>query len=239
MRGHKADRSWQKGKGKGGQGDWETGKGGSKGKGWQKGKWSHTCHAWDNSWHSSHWHGKTYGLDMDPWAAVEPVPYLCAVSLNSSEEEFSEPKRVSREKQIKILPSTKDFTHANRFLSLEKSENEFTWENCTSVHTSNAQCQKGGYERGDGCNANKGSSKQSAHQVSYLAVPSGDSKGVHLVGGSGWRRVSAIMDSGSAECVAPENIARNTPLMETEASRQGQTYHTADGGASRTKEIRL
>ena len=33
MRGHKADRSWQKGKGKGGQGDWETGKGGSKGKG--------------------------------------------------------------------------------------------------------------------------------------------------------------------------------------------------------------
>ena len=39
MRGHKADRCWQKGKCKGGKGDWETGKGGSKRKGWPKGKW--------------------------------------------------------------------------------------------------------------------------------------------------------------------------------------------------------
>ena len=37
------------------------------------------------------------------------------------------------------------------------------------------------------------------------------------------------MDSGSAECVAPESIAKSVPSMETEASRQGQTYHTADG----------
>ena len=44
-------------------------------------------------------------------------------------------------------------------------------------------------------------------------------------------RVSAIMDSGSAECVA----ARNIPLMETKASRQGQTYHTADGGVIKNK----
>ena len=43
------------------------------------------------------------------------------------------------------------------------------------------------------------------------------------------------MDSGSAECVAPADIARNTPLMETEASRQGQTYHTADGGVIKNK----
>ena len=43
------------------------------------------------------------------------------------------------------------------------------------------------------------------------------------------------MDSGSAEYVAPEDIARNTPLMETEASRQGQTYHTADGGVIKNK----
>ena len=43
------------------------------------------------------------------------------------------------------------------------------------------------------------------------------------------------MDSGSAECVVPEDIARNTPLMETEASRQGQTYHTADGGVIKNK----
>ena len=33
MRGHKADRCWQKGKGKRGLSDWERGKGGSKGKG--------------------------------------------------------------------------------------------------------------------------------------------------------------------------------------------------------------
>ena len=48
--------------------------------------------------------------------------------------------------------------------------------------------------------------------------------------GSGWRRLSAIMHSGSAECVAPESISKNIPLVGTEASRQGQTYHTADGG---------
>ena len=49
MRGHKADRCWQKGKGKGGKGVWETGKGGSKGKGWPKGKWSNSVYTWDNS----------------------------------------------------------------------------------------------------------------------------------------------------------------------------------------------
>ena len=43
------------------------------------------------------------------------------------------------------------------------------------------------------------------------------------------------MDSGSAECVVPETIARNIPLMETEASRQGQTYHTTDGGVIKNK----
>ena len=68
----------------------------------------------------------------------------------------------------------------------------------------------------------------SARQVSYLSASGGDSKGGHHVGGSGWRRASAIMDSGSAECVAPEDIAKRIPLVETEASRQGQTYHTAE-----------
>ena len=43
------------------------------------------------------------------------------------------------------------------------------------------------------------------------------------------------MDSGSAECVAPESIAKSIPLVETEASRQGQTYHTADGGVINNK----
>ena len=99
MRGHKADRCWQKGNGKGGKGEWETGKDASKGKGWPKGKWSNSCYTWDNSWHSSNWHGKTYDLEVDPWAAAEPVPYLCAISLKSSDEEFSEPKHVFRERE--------------------------------------------------------------------------------------------------------------------------------------------
>ena len=43
------------------------------------------------------------------------------------------------------------------------------------------------------------------------------------------------MDSGSAECVAPESTANNILLVETEASRQGQTYHTADGGVIKNK----
>ena len=71
--------------------------------------------------------------------------------------------------------------------------------------------------------------------MSYLAASGGDSKGVHHVSGSGWRRLSGIMDSGSAECVAREDIAKSIPLMETEASRQGQTYHTANGGVIKNK----
>ena len=43
------------------------------------------------------------------------------------------------------------------------------------------------------------------------------------------------MDSGSAECVAPESLAKNVPLMETEESRQGQTYHTTNGGVIKNK----
>ena len=41
-------------------------------------------------------------------------------------------------------------------------------------------------------------SQSNAHHVSYLAKSEVDSKGVHQVGDSGWKRVSAIMDSGSA-----------------------------------------
>ena len=80
-----------------------------------------------------------------------------------------------------------------------------------------------------------GTSKLNAHQVSYLAASGGDSRGVRHVSGYGWRRLSAIMDSGSAECLAPESFAKSVPLMETEASRQGQTYHTADGGVIKNK----
>ena len=114
------------------------------------------------------------------------------------------------------------------------------------MHKSEAPYQQRDDEGGDGCSATietkgsshqrgSGPSKQNAYQVSYLAVSSGDSKEVHHVTGSGWRRVSAIMDSGYVGCVAPEDI----PLMETEVSRQGQTYCTADGGVIKNKRNRL
>ena len=45
----------------------------------------------------------------------------------------------------------------------------------------------------------------------------------------------AIMHSGSAECVALEDIAKSIPAVETASSRQGQTYHTADRGVIKNK----
>ena len=155
IRGHKADRFWQKRKGEGCNGDLETGKGGSKGKEWPKGYWSNSRHTWDNSWHHSNWHGKTYGLEMDPWTAVEPVPLLCAVSLKSSCEDFSEAKRMSRGTRTKTSQSgsPKDFVHANKFLILAPDDNEITGERCTSMHTSRSQRQQWRYgdERFDEC----------------------------------------------------------------------------------------
>ena len=71
-----------------------------------------------------------------------------------------------------------------------------------SVLSSKAQCQQLVDERGDGCTANP-ESKGSKHQRD--SSPLKQSNHQHYVGGSGWRRVSAIMDSGSAECVAPED----------------------------------
>ena len=43
------------------------------------------------------------------------------------------------------------------------------------------------------------------------------------------------MHSGSAECVALEDIAQSIPAVETASSRQGQTYHTADRGVIKNK----
>ena len=127
--------------------------------------------------------------------------------------------------------SPKDFAHANKFSILAPDDNEFIGECCTSMHTSRSQLQQWRYgdERVDECIAapetqvsshqrGSGPSKLSAHQVSYLAASGGDSKGGHHVSGSGWRRLSAIMDSGSAECVAPEDIAKSIPLTEPQAS---------------------
>ena len=162
MRGHKADRCWQKGKGKRGKGDSEKRKGGSH-----------------------------------------------VITSQSG--------------------SPRNFAHVNRFSMLVLDDDESPGKCCASKHTSRIQCQprrcgdervdecRRGDERVDQCSTapetkfsshrGSGTSKLNAHQVSYFAASGGDSKGVHHVSGSGWRRLSAIMDSGSAECVAPESIA--------------------------------
>ena len=89
-----------------------------------------------------------------------------------------------------------------------RKSNLFTGEWCTSTHTSRSPCQRRrcGDERVEECitapetkvsSHQRGSSpsKLSAHQVSYLAASGADSRGVHHVSGSGWRRLSAIMES--------------------------------------------
>ena len=136
MTGHKADRCWQKGNGKGSKRDLVKGKGGSKGKGWSKGKWSNSGHSWDSSWYNSHWHGKTSGLEVDPWSAVELVPYFCAVILSSSCEKFSEPKRMTRGTHTKTSQpgGPKNFAHVSKFSILAPDDNEFTGKGCTSLH---------------------------------------------------------------------------------------------------------
>ena len=82
-RGQKADRCWQKGTGKGSKGDWEKGKGesqrerdGPKENGQSlvtRGTVLGTIHTGT---------AKRTVLKVDPWSAVEPVPF--AVSLSSS-----------------------------------------------------------------------------------------------------------------------------------------------------------
>ena len=82
LRGHKADRCWQKGKegretGRKDKVD-PKGKDGPKENGQTLGTRGTVLGTIHNGTE------KTYGLEVDPWSAVEPVPYLCAVSLSSS-----------------------------------------------------------------------------------------------------------------------------------------------------------
>ena len=243
-------------------------------KGWIK--WSNPSHSWDNSWYHSNWHGKTYGLEVDPWAAVEPVPYLCAVSLKPSCEEFPAPKHVKKGHCTNTLQleDAGAFDHENRFSLLAFDDDEKSLgENDVAKPVTKIKNRtwKIGGERDDGfscrderrmiggqrddefschdervdecmclgdkvtCHRPFNKSHSNAHHVSYLAKSEVDSKGVNHVTDSGWKRVSAIMDTGSTECVALETIARNIPLVETFASRQGQTYHSADGGVVKNK----
>ena len=201
---------------------------------------------------------KRWVFEADPWTAVEPVPYLFAVSLKSSCQEFSKPKRVMRGTHIKLhsLGVHEIFVHVNKCSILASNDGESLSECCALKHVTKIQCQpwKCGCEQGDECrcgdervdefitldtkvSGHRGSDtlKLNAHQVSHFATSGGDSKGIHHVSGAGWRRVSAIMDSGSAECVARGSIAKSIPSVKTEASRQGQAYHTADRGVIKNK----
>ena len=73
-----------------------------------------------------------YGLEVDSWTAVEPVPCLCAVSLTSSCKDFFEPKRMSRgTPKLPSLGVQKAFAHVNKVLILPLDDNEIIGECCT------------------------------------------------------------------------------------------------------------
>ena len=141
----------------------------------------------------------------------------------------------------------RNFAHVKNFSILAPDDNESPGECCASKHMSRIHCQQRrcGGKRADeyitapetkfSSHRGSGRSKLNAHQVSYLPASGGDSKGVHHVSGFGWRRLSPMMDSGSAECVALESNAKSIPWVETEGSRQGQTHHSADGGVIKNK----
>ena len=94
--------------------------------------WSKPGHTGDNSWYHSNWHGKAYGLEVDPCAAVEHVPYLCADSLKPSCEEFSEPKHARKGPCTNTwqLEGSGTFAHVNRFSFLASDDDEKSLDGC-------------------------------------------------------------------------------------------------------------
>ena len=65
-------------------------------------------------------------LEVDPLAAVEPVPHLCGVSLKLSCEEFSEPKHERKGHCTNTwqLESSGTFAHVNRFSILSSGDDD-------------------------------------------------------------------------------------------------------------------
>ena len=164
---------------------------------------------------------------------VEPVLYLCAVSLNSSCEDFIKPNpMMKRNTKISRSGSPQDFAHENQFSILASDDNESVDECCkstctTKVLASETLRQQRGYdgERADGrdeapaaevlCQQRGSRSpKLSAHRVSYLSASGVESKGVHHVGGSGWRKNCAIMDSGSFHSWRPRHLVKDRLLTQ-------------------------
>ena len=93
--------------------------------------------------------GKAYGLEVDPWAAVEPVPYLCAVNLTL---EYSEPKHVSKGHCTHTLKlrNSGTFAHQNRFSILASDEGGNSLGDCdVAKHVTNIKNWKTRGERDD------------------------------------------------------------------------------------------
>ena len=86
---------------------------------------------------------------------VEPVPYLCAVSLKPSFEEFSEPKHVRKGHWTNTLQleSSGTFAHVNRISFLASDDDEKSLGGCDTakqVHQTQSRTWKIGGERDDG-----------------------------------------------------------------------------------------
>ena len=52
---------------------------------------------------------------------------------------------------------------------------------------------------------------------------------VNAVSTPGWKKISAIVDTGAEESVAPDSVAK-AQLRPSSGSRKGQTFCSADGG---------
>ena len=66
-------------------------------------------------------------------------------------------------------------------------------------------------------------------EISFLEAEASQAQ-VNHVHEEGWVLWEAVMDSGAAENVVPTDMATHIPLKETEASKKGQVFSTADGG---------
>ena len=150
----------------------------------------------------SNWHGKAYGLEVDPWTAVDPVPYLCAVSLKPSCEEFSEAQHVRKRYCTNTLQleSSGTFAHDNRFSFLASDDDEKSLDGCdvekqvTKIKSRTCKlrgerddefsyCEERVDERLDPeikvtCRRKVDAFQPNAHHVSYLEKSEVDSQGV-------------------------------------------------------------
>ena len=74
-------------------------------------------------------------------------------------------------------------------------------------------------------------------RIAYLKG-STSRKEMNSVSTPGWACKKAIVDTGSTVCVALANISK-APVQESEGSRRGQTFTSADGGAIPNKGERV